>query len=566
MKSKKIVKTVRGEELPKSKTRNIGGEYYKIGDNRIEGSGDCYLIDNKYYRYDTGYIIYDHRDKIYKIYNQNDFIKRGLIGFDENNNPIFGGFSIIEDMIQVYINGKLYCSLNEDILINSKNYLEELNTGIYYNRNDIDSYKFIFPSHCDIGFKYNLPYDSRNILKSRIDIFNQLFEEDEIDDTVKLYSPYLKDLTFGLEFETIKGNIPERICKKLGLIALRDGSIDGLEFVTIPLQGDKGLQTLINSLKQLDKRTTYNDSCSLHLHIGNIPRTEEFILALFKLLCFIQDELFELFPLYKKYNFGYKKKHYTKPFSLNQTLLLMDNKITEDNIKKNFNILFEYLSAGISYSNYNYDLNNVKSHPSDPNGTSKWHIKSRYASINLIPLLFGNKETVEFRLHTPTYDINKVINYLFICSSIINYAKENQNNILNNPTFLRNISLNNILYNITNNTLVDHLSRYIADRKNFVYNQNRNSKIHFQEDEYIPQRNYIKWDGKNSVHNKNKYNYKYSNPMAEINNVNVEEIMQQLDNFRRERPVRLEYVINQNENNEIEDILVNEDDEFEEGF
>src|SRR5690606_13696406 len=156
-----------------------------------------------------------------------------------------------------------------------------------------------------------------------------------------------------------------------------------------------------------------------HLHIGNIPRTEEFILALFKTLCFVQDEIFSLFPLYKKYNFGYKRKHYTKPFNLNKTLLLMDNKIDNSNIKENFNILFEYLSNGIPYSNYNNDLSYVKSHPSDPHGTSKWNIRSRYMAHNIIPLIFGNKQTVEFRIHTPTYNVDKVMYFLFLCGSIV---------------------------------------------------------------------------------------------------------------------------------------------------
>ena len=506
MKSNKIVTTVKGEKISRKKTRYISGEYYKIGDNKIENSGDCYLIDNKYYRSDTGYIIYDHRVKEYKIYNQNDFIKNGVVGFDDNKNPIFGGFSLRPyniDEIKVYINGKYYYALNDDIFKNS-DYLEDLNDGMYYHRQFKNVINFIYPYYCDMEYKYHLPYDCRGILKERKQIFESIVEDKKINENILKYANNLKDLTFGLEFETIKGFIPERICKRLGLMALRDGSINGLEYVTLPMQGENGLQAILDSLEQLNKRTTYDDSCSLHLHIGNIPRTEKFILALFKLLCFVQDDIFELFPLYKKYNFGYKRKHYTKPFNINQTLLLMDNVITEENIKENFDILFQYVSMGIPYSNYNYNLDNVKSHPSDPDGTRKWQIRSRYASINLIPIIFGNKETVEFRIHTPTFDENKVINYIFICSSIINFAKKYQDKILTNPKFLKDINLNNIIYKLDlNGELIDHLSRYIADRRNFVYQKNKDSKIHFKEDEFIPQSNYIKW-GKDSSNSKKK--------------------------------------------------------------
>ena len=55
----------------------------------------------------------------------------------------------------------------------------------------------------------------------------------------------------------------------------------------------------------------------------------------------------------------------------------MDNKIDKKNIKDNFNILYQFLSAGQLYEDVNSDLSNVKSHPSDPGGNSKWNIKSR---------------------------------------------------------------------------------------------------------------------------------------------------------------------------------------------
>ena len=510
----KIVTTINGEKLPKKQTRYISGNYYKIGDNKVKDSGDCYFINDKYYRIDTGYIIYDHRVGEYVVFNKDQYITKGIVDFDEEDNPIFGGFSIRNDtdIIEINIEGTRYILLNEDIVKKTKLYLEDLRTGIYENRYSLPSHSFVLPVVCDRDYKNTLPYDCREILKSRQGLFEGAFEEKDISYTIKQYAPYLRDLTFGFEFETNKGVIPKRICKKLGLIALRDGSIDGLEYVTIPLQGASGIQAVIESLQQLNKRTTYDNSCSLHLHIGNIPRTEEFILALFKTLCFVQDDIFSLFPLYKKYNFGYKRKHYTKPFDLNKTLLLMDNKIDETNIKENFNILFEYLSNGIPYSNYNNDLRYVESHPSDPNGTSKWNIRSRYMAHNIIPLIFGNKQTVEFRIHTPTYDIDKVMYFLFLCGSIVNFAKKYTNKILSNPKFLRNINLNNIIYKVgLPSSLENSLTRYIADRTNFAHHKNAMSKIHFNEDDYQVSYDRIDWLGDNKKRPKvltfsNEYN------------------------------------------------------------
>src|SRR5690606_21500789 len=155
------------------------------------------------------------------------------------------------------------------------------------------------------------------------------------------------------EFETIRGNIPHDICNKLGLIPLRDGSIGGLEFVTIPLSGERGIKSLIESLEELQKRTSYGDDCSLHLHIGNIPRTEQFLLAFFRLICLVEDELFSMFPIYKRENYGIKKKCYTNPFPLKKTMFLMDQCISSPSaIKRNFGVLFDYLSMGNSYRHY----------------------------------------------------------------------------------------------------------------------------------------------------------------------------------------------------------------------
>jgi len=65
MSKEKIVTTINNEELPITKCRKFEGGYYKIGENNTENSGDCYLIDSKYYRMETGQIVFDHETKEY---------------------------------------------------------------------------------------------------------------------------------------------------------------------------------------------------------------------------------------------------------------------------------------------------------------------------------------------------------------------------------------------------------------------------------------------------------------------------------------------------------------------
>jgi len=496
--------TIDGSEELRIKCRNIKGVFYRIGELSVENSGHCYFINDKFYKFDTGYIVFDHYLKQYVIKNNNN-LSEGVVSFENKNVPIIGYFSNINnESTKINYKGVEYPCFNDEILVNS-NFIEDLQTGVFYHRQSLPSMRFIRIGNIPNGLKNTLQYDSRNLTKNKSILYEKLYVP-KYSESVENYGDILKDLTFGLEFETINGFVPTRICDKLGLIPLKDGSIQGLEYVTIPLQGKKGMQSLIDSIKELSKRTTYNDDCSLHLHIGNIPRTEEFFLALYKMLVLMEQPMYELFPVYKKYNYGVKRKHYTKPFSLNETIYLMDPVINKSNIKQNFSVLYNYLSMGQNYSDRESDLKNVHSHPSDPNGDSKWNIRTRYHWVNMIPLLFGNKQTVEFRLHTPTYDINKIMNYLVLCSSLINYVKENTQKILTDFKSVSTLNMTDLLYSTMPKDargsdkyarLLNSVYGYINDRRDFMFNNAKRGNIKANEDEFVCRRGI--WDTNNNI-------------------------------------------------------------------
>ena len=50
-----------------------------------------------------------------------------------------------------------------------------------------------------------------------------------------------------------KGYVPENKCFENGLIPLRDGSITGLEYSTVVLEGKQGINTLNYLKKNIDK-------------------------------------------------------------------------------------------------------------------------------------------------------------------------------------------------------------------------------------------------------------------------------------------------------------------------
>jgi hypothetical protein len=301
-----------------------------------------------------------------------------------------------------------------------------------------------------------------------------------------ILSNFIKEFTFGAEFETNTGFIPEKYCYKYGVIPLRDGSIGGYEYTTIPLFGNKGVATLRNLCNILTKRTTIDYNCSFHLHLGGYDRTSESIVALYKLILQIQDEIFLMFPAYQqnkpKY-LGTSKNYCKKLPELGFT----------GNIKDDLNEIFMFLTAPED-DNHCIDWERSKSidskwnlntyvHPLDTSGQSKWNIKSRYYHINLVPFVFSKKHTVEFRLHTPTTNFTKVINWLLICSAILKFAKINQTELLENKLFTLTDVLN--VYKNKNTpegiNMSEYLVKYHHDRKSYFMQCLKNNDIYGTE-------------------------------------------------------------------------------------
>lgn len=513
MSAEKKVITIKGEEVPISQCRKFSKLYYKIGDINIQNSGDCYLINDKYYREETGLVVYNHSVKQYVVFDNTIMIK-GVVDILED--LILTGYfnrdkkySIITDK-----NNNRFPLFNAEIFKDNKEYREQLSTGDFYHISRLQSTKFntiIFPNK---DYKYSLPYDSKGIIENNLKNYIENYNP-EISKNIKNFAPLLEKLSFGLEFETTKGFIPNRILDQYGLIPLRDGSISGIEYVTVPMEGEKGLQCTADILKVLKERTEYNDNtCSLHLHLGNIPRTKEFILAFFKVGMRIQDEMFQMFPLYKKYNYHIKNKNYSAPLPTFEILSQLDPVINSSNIDENFGVLYKYLSMGQDFKSVGNSLDNVIAHPSDPNGNQKWNIRPRYLLYNIIPLIFGNKQTIEFRIHTPTYDVNKILPFIFMNSLIVNFTIKHQEKILKNKSFLKDFNISEILYsqlevyNIRNkDQFRDLIYEYIEKRKNYCERQTLRGNILGTESE-IPAPTSINWSD-NQEFKKNSHTFKY---------------------------------------------------------
>lgn len=216
---------------------------------------------------------------------------------------------------------------------------------------------------------------------------------------------YCKKLTFGLEFETSLGAVPEELCFRDGLIPLRDGSISGVEYSTIVLKRNSGLSLLAQAVKTLKEHTVFNKDCSLHVHVGGFPLDKNVIFRIY-LTCFkLENEIASLVPRYSFQTSKYKSNHkdYCKPL----------------NSYKNFEEMY-YCLVGTEYKG-RLD----KPHPRDVERGHKWNIETRYYGFNFInAICYGVNKTVEFRFLRPTYNFKKILLWLYIFGAIIKFGKD----------------------------------------------------------------------------------------------------------------------------------------------
>lgn len=207
--------------------------------------------------------------------------------------------------------------------------------------------------------------------------------------------------TFGVEFETATGTLPEDICFRDGLIPLRDGSIGGNEYSTVVLSGNEGLNLLKQQVETLKDFTYFDKNCSLHIHLGGFPLEPNTIYNIYKICVSIQNELEKILPQYTFRTSEYKDTHkdYCKKLPANLY---------------SFESLYKYMVG----SSFFGDL--TQPHPADIRRERKWNIDKRYFFVNFInTLCYKGGKTIEFRFLRPTYNFNKIIFWLYIFNAIL---------------------------------------------------------------------------------------------------------------------------------------------------
>ena len=322
-------------------------------------------------------------------------MRRGIVYIDDRYAE-FGNFMDEPENIRILFEGNPMWGISYEQLKDHLGF--DYKSGMYVIGNDMNALTFPFGRE---QFPYNL---DRHIYNMKFE--EHLFEgKQKVDELINF--KYIDQLpyTFGLEFETAGGFIPQHKLYELGLIPLRDGSITGIEFSTVVLQGNYGLNLLKKQIEILKPHTIFDKDCSLHIHFGYFKLSGEMLLAVNNLFC--NSDIKYCVPELTFRTDAYKTN--------------TEKNYCEYNTRyRSFDEMYYRLVGRHFYGDFS------QPHPKDLTATRKWCIKSRYKAVNFInALCYNGPKTIEYRILRPTYNFDKILGWLFVFGAIIKYAELN---------------------------------------------------------------------------------------------------------------------------------------------
>ncbi len=313
---------------------------------------------------------------------------------------------------------------------------------LYFNR-ALGTYSATEPENAIVFAHGGFPYSFTRYYSTRY-LEEQFQAKNKIKDEV-MYK-YINELpyTFGLEFETAGGYIPEEELYRVGLIPLRDGSITGLEYSTIVLGGNNGLNALREQIDVLKEYTIFDKECSLHIHFGSFELTPEILLRLNNLFASSDIGNYAVPWAFQTANYKANGKDYC----------------IKNRSYQSFYNLYQNL-VGRPYFGSLY-----QPHPSDNSGDRKWNITTRYKALNLVnAICYNNAKTAEFRFLRPTYNFNKILVWLFVLGAYVKYAENIK------LKAIKNISLTRIVQSVYTTELSNILLRALKLQREVVQTQ-----------------------------------------------------------------------------------------------
>lgn len=321
---------------------------------------------------------------------------------------IFGYTSRVDKVLKVLIRNNYDDDLyfETDLDLYKGELLFSKSRGVYFSPINWDSDSIVMEQL--IKGQGNFPYvlSRKYEAVENFDIFKGKQVVKDIKTSYKL-AKHL-DYTFGLEFETSQGYIPEDICYRDGLIPLRDGSITAPEYSTVVLSGNQGISLLHQQIETLKEYTSFNKECSLHVHLGNYPLKPDTIFNLYKVCKYLENELESILPRLTFCSRAYKdnEKDYCKKLKNYSSFEDMYYKLVGRKFFGSF----------------------TQAHPDDKERKRKWNVVNRYYFVNFInALCYKVNKTIEFRFLRPTYNFKKILLWLYIFNGILKYSEKYYN-------------------------------------------------------------------------------------------------------------------------------------------
>jgi len=386
-------------------------------------------------------------------------------------------FNVRYKALLLYNNGDT--TYFKESLLDNKNfnklYVENVVNGYYYNVNHLpEDFNELHMKIPGINYKANVEW---------------LFEKNKPATYIKTLG---KKYTYGLEIETISGLVPERICEKLNVSSVHDGSLRqsddntayGKEYVTGVLFGDQGLHNLREICNVLTKRCLINHKCGVHVHIGNINFSKENIILMYHMYSNIQKEIFETLPNSRRKNVYCREL--PKLTTLNDMQKLSNSTYREYMLDKLYNEIICFITTR------NVSKQNNKKHD-HPKGFKCGydHDSSRYSWVNFVPAVCNTRKnniyTIEFRPAGASTSYSKVKNWLLVCMALVDVIENNKQyvySVINSRSYF---TLENILkasYGDKAKPIIDWVNERKNKFKNLTTEQSKVSEIleYFQQE------------------------------------------------------------------------------------
>lgn len=245
--------------------------------------------------------------------------------------------------------------------------------------------------------------------------------------------------SFGVEFETSQGLLPNKAAEDVGLFIVGDRSIGAAEYVTAPMKGDAGIEMLEAQCNALRKHTLVDDRCGVHVHVGSLfspteakltPTPKEapsfdknFLINSIRLGAYIEEELFESLPSSRVPTLYHC--HSIRRFkNINETNF--DTFLGAYIFGPKEKWLDEHGEPVEPFKMSQYKLSKDRNQNSE---LGVW-AEGRYKWLNLIHSYTRSRHrTIEFRIFSPTTVFEKVYAYV-LTSMAFTYVVDNKSGII----------------------------------------------------------------------------------------------------------------------------------------